>query len=58
VGVVAVPVFEQAFDADGKAGGGVVVGLLSVVVVGFDLAFGFGIVLGVAGALVQFAALV
>ncbi|MBS0275445.1 MAG: hypothetical protein JSR55_13910 [Proteobacteria bacterium] len=49
-----VPVFGQAFDADGNTGGGVVVGLFSVVVAGFVLALGFGIVLGVAaGAAVQ-----
>jgi len=56
VGVVAVAVFGQAFDADGKTGGGVVVvDLLSVVVAGFVLALGFGIVFGiVVGAAVQF----
>jgi hypothetical protein len=60
LGVVAVPVFGQAFDADGKTGGGVVVaGLLSVVVAGFDLALGFGMVLGVVvGAAVQFVVLI
>jgi hypothetical protein len=59
VGVVAVvPVFGQAFDADGKTGGGVAVGLLSVVVAGFVLAFGLGMVFGVAvGATVQFVVL-
>ena len=49
LGVVAtVPVFEQALGAVGNTGGGVVVGVFSVVVAGFALAFGLGIVLGVA----------